>query len=1079
MPFNHSLLLRACTFDELLSDLFQSKLGEKSQADIASERLAAWCKASASGDWDLFAKRLEKDQIEFKDILARFANVELKSSSALLPLWVTDAQWVFDALTQGTTANIELDLNPQKPVAFEDIFLPLLQSAHGELQNTITTTALECFTPQARAELNFALLKQLSDLAAPLLYSLFVKELKGLSQDGKLLPSDSDTNKNHYQDFVTRLQAGALEQLFNEKPVLIRLLSTITRQWIDTTGELINRLGNDLNAIAEQILHCKEPIKVISIEGDLSDSHNLGHSVRILGFDNGSRVVYKPKDLGLDVVWVDFIHHLNSLNPPVQLQVANTIACDGYGWCEFIKHESCRSQEDIQLFYERSGAWLIIFHVLASGDMHFENIIARGSHPIPIDLETILQASNPESSFDQVGLTAANQTMEKIQNSVLMVGILPAYAKSPKNKIFDMGGLNPGASSNLVSEWKNINTNGMRWVQFQNNINTHTNVPHIDLEYAKFGDYKTEFIQGFEKYADFLLKQKNSAYLKVLWQSFAGLPVRKVVRPTRFYYALLQRLKDHRNMDDGIKWSVQADFLARLGDWDAKTDLLWPLQKSEREALFNLNIPFFISPSDGNLLSDIFGNAIKTPAISGLHRAQQRWECLDKEEINWQSLIIKISTSFVSTSNQYQQIKDKHSYDRVMQAESLNVITKKDFCDELEGILEQIYRLAFQDSSSVSWLGLDWFQDAEVGQLVPLSTDIYNGVSGIALFLAAYQKQFSDDKSKQLLNKIINGLRAQIYSPSSSRWARSLGIGGAAGLGSVIYALTNIAQLLGDQELLHDAMQTSKLMTHELIMADQSLDIISGSAGAILSLLALYQKTNSSDVLEKAVLCGDHLLNTPRLGEEGRRTWVGLGFGNTPLNGMSHGAAGFAYAFTKLHQLTQRSDFAQAAKECLAYEESNYDEESHNWPDYRMDDDGKPMRKFICQWCHGAPGIGLARIAQVKFGADLNSAKADIENAAKCTELNWPNYVDTLCCGTLGSIEFLSEAGKLLDDENLSGLATSRLKEIIATRQKQGQYTLGEGDIQFNLGLFRGLSGIGYTLLRKMNPGLPNVLIWE
>ena len=73
----------------------------------------------------------------------------------------------------------------------------------------------------------------------------------------------------------------------------------------------------------------------------------------------------------------------------------------------------------------------------------------------------------------------------------------------------------------------------------------------------------------------------------------------------------------------------------------------------------------------------------------------------------------------------------------------------------------------------------------------------------------------------------------------------------------------------------------------------------------------------------------------------------------------------------------------------------------------------------------------------------------------------------------------MSEAGKLLDDENLSGLATSRLKEIIATRQKQGQYTLGEGDIQFNLGLFRGLSGIGYTLLRKMNPGLPNVLIWE
>jgi lantibiotic modifying enzyme len=29
------------------------------------------------------------------------------------------------------------------------------------------------------------------------------------------------------------------------------------------------------------------------------------------------------------------------------------------------------------------------------------------------------------------------------------------------------------------------------------------------------------------------------------------------------------------------------------------------------------------------------------------------------------------------------------------------------------------------------------------------------------------------------------------------------------------------------------------------------------------------------------------------------------------------------------------------------------------------------------------------------------------------------------------------------------------------------------------LGLFRGLAGVGYTLLRQVDGALPNVLIWE
>lgn len=1079
MPINHSLLLKACTFDEVLSGQFNCLAGEKSQADLSSERLASWCKSSASGDWELFAKRLERDQIEFKDVLARFSNVKISiKDEGLLP-WMYDVQWFYGLLTQATKESINVDLNPNNQVAFQEIFLSLLQGVNAELKKITPPKALECFTPDAMSDFNFALLKQLSDLFSPLLYSLFIKDLKGLSTDGKLLPSDADINTNHYTDFIHRLQKGELERIFNEKPVLLRLLAAITRQWIDTTGELINRLENDLELIERKLLHSKSPVKVSAIEGDLSDPHNLGHSVRIIGFDNGSKIVYKPKDLGLDLVWIDFIKHLNGLNPPVQLRVVNTIACDGYGWCEFIQHESCHSEDEIRLFYERSGAWLIIFHLLASSDMHYENIIASGSHPVPIDLETILQPSLPEFELKNPAYGATNLTIDKIQNSVLTVGMLPAYTKSHKNQLFDMGGLNARSGTALASDWKNINTNGMRWVQYQINIDTNTNVPYIDSNYAKFGDYKSEFIKGFEEYAHFLLAQKDTAYLQKLWENFSDLPVRKVLRPTRFYYALLQRLKDHRSMDDGIKWSIQADFLARLGDWDEHTDLLWPLHKSERDALLNLNVPFFLSPSDGHILFDTFGHSIVTPATPGLQRAQKRWETLSKDEIDWQSLIIQISTSFVSSSIQQEPKRNRHRHDCVLQSGSIYEINNKDLINELERIINQIEGRAFQDAVSISWLGLDWMQDSEVAQLVPLGHDLYSGMSGIALFLAAYQYQFHDETSIKLLKKILNGLHEQIHASTSARWARSLGIGGTAGIGSIIYVLVNIATLLDDDEILEDAIAASKLYTKELIHADQGLDVISGSAGAILCLLALYRQTQSPDVLEKAVLCGEHLLNTPRIGEVGSRTWVGLGLGNSPLNGMSHGAAGFAYALSSLHQVTQRDDFADAAEECLAYERAQYDETEFNWPDLRGNADGKQLKMMTCQWCHGAPGIGLARIGQVKAGAPLNLLKADIENASICAERNWPNTIDALCCGTLGGIEFLREAGDILNNEKIQQLAINRLKEIIATRYEHGKYAMGVGGNQFNLGFFKGLSGVGYTLLRGLNPSLPNVLIWE
>lgn len=1066
------ILTNAATIDELLGPHYEPQMGQKDSTDRAALRLAAWCRSAASGDWGLFFKRMSRDKLSLDQVLSRFAEVRYLPD-APTPAWFEDAQWTYQALTGAFGGSQLFLVDGAEPRPFEKLFYALVERAEINVIDKTEPQALALFNASARLDVRIGLLKLLTDLYAPLLYSKFVAILKIHSSDGKLPAAAATTGTNQFDTLIEVLRATELAALFADKPVLLRLTATIVRQWIDTTAELITRLHADITEIRAVITHSAPDVNVQAVGGDLSDPHNFGHSVQIITFEDHTKLVYKPKDLRLDVAWHDLIATFNASLPPIDLKPVKTIACPEYGWTEFIDHTSCESAQDIELFYRRSGAWLAIFHLFASTDMHFENILAHGAHPVPIDLEMILQASTPEAEQELPETAALIEANRSVVNSVLMVGMLPAYAKSPNNKIFDAGGLNAIPSSALVGVWKNANTDGMRWMQVPNDSSDTPNIPHIDGQYAQLGDYLPAFIEGFEQYSHFLLKQREAIGVTTLLNPFKNLPVRKVIRNTRFYYMLIQRLKDHRNMGDGVTWSAQAEFLSRLADWDAEDDLLWPLQEAERIALVNLNVPHFVSPSDEDRVSAITGHQTQTNATPGLERAAERFTKWSTVEIQRQVEIIKVSTSFVTKSST--AADDKYLFKRKI-PQSNQRLDSTSLAAEATRIAATIAQHGTINDKSAAWVGLDWLGASEVGQLVTLGPDLYNGASGIALFLAAHARYANDSSSRELAFKALAATRRQLAQPSAPRWARGLGIGGASGLGSVVYALTVMSELLAEPSVLQDAVKVSNLFSNELIAADRSLDVIAGSAGGILGLLALYRKTQSTEVLAKAIACGEHLLRQPRLGEAGKLSWAVLGVSESPLTGFSHGAAGFAYALSSLATVTHRQEFEVAAQECVAYEDSCYNKDVLNWPDLRDAD----ATVFPSQWCHGAVGIGLARAASSRVGkAKVETIASDINYAVQNTTAYWPQHVDTLCCGTLGTIEFLAEAGELLNQPALGHLSDQRLAQIIANRYSQGDYAWNAGGTAFNLGLFRGLSGVGYTILRKLDPQLPNVLMWE
>jgi type 2 lantibiotic biosynthesis protein LanM len=879
-----------------------------------------------------------------------------------------------------------------------------------------------------------------------------------------------DLDRRSAEGRVSKINLGRFRRRYTrEKPVLLRLAATIVRQWIEASAELLACVHADLPTIRRHFLnHYGGPI--IAIEGDLSDPHNGGRSVRILRFADGARVVYKPKDLRLDVAWHSLVERLNREGAPIDLKAVSAVACDGYGWTEFITHTGCDDSDGCRYFFRRAGAWLALFHCFVGSDMHQENMIAAGDHPVPIDLETLLHASTEDEQPKESSGQAFAAALKIIASSVMSIGLLPTFAKSAENTVFATGGMAPDSLSRMKLTWSNINSDVMRPIKSQETRQSNPNLPHVEGRYGQLGDHIEDVIAGFEEYATFLVRRTRNARQGGLFDGFAGLSVRRVVRPTRFYYMLLQRLKNHRSMGDGIAWSAQADFLARLSDWQNKSDPLWPLQRAERNALLDLNVPHFVTPSDARKISGATGISVIAKSLSGLARARARVRSLDAQNIAWQIEVIRQNTSAVSRSSGPTIAKRP-----LLQAGTDVTLTKERLVAEADRIADELARLAIRRGSSAAWIGLDWLGDSEVWHLVPLGLDLYNGNSGIALFLAAHASVTGSKQSAELAQAAIRHVRSKLKARHSARTARSLGLGGGTGLGSIIYAMSVIADCLNNGDLLADASAAAELFTEDLIAADKRLDLLSGSSGAIVALLRLYRDTQSGDVLARATRCGEQLLAQPRIGPVGRRSWRAQGAIQHALNGMSHGAAGFAYALTSLSAATGGEEFARAAEECIAFENASYDEAHSNWSVNGADAEAA----WLSHWCHGAAGIGLARVGMSKCGAKHPSLLVDVRNALTGMERVWPSDLDSLCCGTLGNIEFLFEAADVIGQSELRELALERLMQVLETARANGDYRWSIGHGRYNLGLFRGLAGVGYTCLRRVDAVLPNVLLWE
>jgi lantibiotic modifying enzyme len=169
------------------------------------------------------------------------------------------------------------------------------------------------------------------------------------------------------------------------------------------------------------------------------------------------------------------------------------------------------------------------------------------------------------------------------------------------------------------------------------------------------------------------------------------------------------------------------------------------------------------------------------------------------------------------------------------------------------------------------------------------------------------------------------------------------------------------------------------------------------------------------------------------------------------------------------------------ARESISYEQSVFNDLAGNWPDFRETMQMNNRSELTTAWCHGAPGIALARIGGLSILNTIQIEK-DVVAALKTTSNFSLHGKDHLCCGNFGRIEVLQVAAQTLFRQELADLAIKQASWVVCRAKRRYSYNLFDKFINgiFHPSFFQGTSGIGYQLLRLAQPNLlPSVILLQ
>jgi lantibiotic modifying enzyme len=405
------------------------------------------------------------------------------------------------------------------------------------------------------------------------------------------------------------------------------------------------------------------------------------------------------------------------------------------------------------------------------------------------------------------------------------------------------------------------------------------------------------------------------------------------------------------------------------------------------------------------------------------------------------------------------------------------------FLTAAESIGRRIVTEAVWHEGRCSWLGA-------VRDTVPawpavyraLEPNLYDGTAGVGLSLA-HQASVTGDAA--IRRTAIGAMRHAVARARALLPGRRDGF--HAGSLGIAWAAARVGALL-DEEELHTSARTVALVARPPQAPDRRPDVVPGSAGAILGLLALADTFDDPVLVRDAVVIGDDLIRRATVSRHGW-SWAMPGRGHRhQLCGLSHGAAGIGWALLELFAAAGDERFRAGALGAFDYEGSWFDARSGTWPDLRMGGQRHGARQRIPSaavgtWCHGEGGIALTRLRAMQL-LEPNACVRDAEAALETTRADLAaallDEIEdlSLCHGAAGAADVLLCGAAALGDQWQHGAALARELGFVALERHRAtgaQWPCGAAG-GTTPGLFRGLSGIAWWFLRLHDRAIPSPL---
>ncbi|RPK88305.1 Lanthionine synthetase C-like protein [Streptomyces sp. ADI98-12] len=940
-----------------------------------------------------------------------------------IPDW---AEWVEQVLA-ATPAALPLPEEEYEGLSgFERVLAPFAEAAGdrmaaalgGEERGLVDLAAV-------RAGLVRAVGPRLARIAARVL----VTELHRAREAGGLTGGDS---RARFREFLRR--AGGrrgLAALLRAHPVLARLLGRVSLDAADAFVELLRRLVADHVALAEAGLPCGSDDRLlVDVEAGAGDSHGGGRTVALLRFADGTRLVYKPRPVAAHRHFNDLADWLGRLPGAPRLRTLTVLDRGTHGWVEFVEVLPCRTEPQVREFYRRQGALLALLHALDGTDLHHENLIAHGEHPVLVDVETLFHPALPIAASDDPASRA-------LHDSVHRVGLLPQFLLGDDSAL-DMsavGGGRAALSPVALAGWADCGTDTMRLVRRPGRFRESANRPRLRERTAEPAAYTAELCEGFRA-AYTALGEARAELLGPtgLLERFRRDEVRVVARPTAVYATLLDETTHPELMREaGARDAV----LARLREGTLGHPALPGLEDEEIAQLWSHDVPVFTVRAGGTALTGVTGRAVPgTVPISGLARATGKIAALDSVDRQDQEWVIRAAMVSASTTPAHHPAGPGRG-------------PRPAFAPEPERLLaaarslgDQLVSLAYRAADRANWLGLELLGD-RYWRLGPMPADLAAGYCGPALFLAQLADvtgvaRYAETASASLAP--VAGLLDALHEDPTAPPA--VGSGAFAGLGGITYTLLEVERLLGEPACAESLPAALRLL-EAAAAGERETGVGAGTAGGLAVLLAAHRATGRPETLRASGRCAERLAAA----------------GPPAGPGFLDGSAGTGWALLRYAERSGAPRFREAGLEALREAVAALPAANG------AADEG---------WCHGRAGIALAV-------ADSPAALADHRLAAWLTATArllrgaGPRPDDSLCHGEAGLLELLGH-GALAGAR--AGLV-HRTGALLASVEDGGP-RCGTPDHVPHAGLLTGLAGIGHGLLRAGFPDrVPSVLLLD